>query len=106
VSNPTNALQLFTMIYDERDSSLKVFVNGQQRGGTVKGIAPLAAFPDATFGAWRPYLSNQECAPGWPLLNVNPVNISEVIAFKKALTADQRKLYEDALKTKYGLPSF
>jgi hypothetical protein len=104
VSNTSLQLQLFTMIYDERDSSLKVFVNGLQRGETVKGIGPLGGFPDATLGAWRPYVSNQECAPGWPALNVNPVNISEVILFKKALTADQRKLYEDALKAKYLLP--
>jgi hypothetical protein len=92
------------MIYDARDSSFKVFVNGLQRGETVKGIAPLTQFPDAMFGAWRPTSSTQECAPGWPALNVNPVNISEFIAFKKALTAEQRKLYEDALKAKYVLP--
>jgi len=104
VSNPTLQSQLFTMIYDLRDSSLKVFVNGEQRGGTVKGIRPLSEFPDAMFGAWRPTASTQECAPGWPALNVNPVNISEVIIFRKSLTAEQRKLYEDLLKAKYTLP--
>lgn len=104
VSNPTLQNQLFSMIYDMRDSSLKVFVNGLQRGSTVKGIAPLSEFPDAMFGAWRPTVSNQECAPGWPALNVNPVNIAEVIMLRKALTAEQRKLYEDMLRAKYTLP--
>lgn len=103
VSNTTLQPQLFTMIYDLRDSSLKVFYNGNQRGATVQGIAPLSEFPDATLGAWRPFATNGKCI-GWPEVNVNPVNISELIIFRKALTAEQRKLYEDALKAKYQLP--
>jgi hypothetical protein len=106
VSNPTRQFQLFTMIYDMRDSSMKIFVNGLQRGETVQGIPPLSGFPDATLGAWSPRVSSSNCGPPYPAMDVDPVNIGEIVAFKKALTSDQRKLYEDALKEKYGLPSF
>jgi hypothetical protein len=106
VSNPTHQFQLFTMVYDIRDSSMKIYVNGLQRGETVKGIPSLGVFPDATLGAWCPNGTRRNCGSPYPAMDVDPVNIAEVIGFKKALTAEQRKLYEDMLKDKYGLPSF
>jgi hypothetical protein len=105
VSNPNNYLQLFTMIYNSRDSSMRIFVNGNQRGETKRGIAPLSSFPAAMFGAWCTNTSNDRCG-GYNDMHVQAVNISEVIILQKALTSDQRKLYEDQLKEKYDLPSF
>ncbi len=105
VSNPNNYLQLFTMIYNERDSSMRIFVNGNQRGEAKMGIAPLSSFPQAMFGAWCANLSNDRCG-GYNDMHIQPVNISEVIILQRALTSDQRKLYEDQLRTKYNLPDY
>ena len=85
---------------------MKIFLNGQQRGETEKGKPPLSEFPDATLGAWSPLTDRYICNGPYPDMEVEPVNIAEIVAFKKALTSEQRKLWEDALKDKYGLPSF
>jgi hypothetical protein len=105
VSNPNNYIQLFTMIYNDRDSSMRIFVNGNQRGETLRGIAPLSSFPDAMFGAWCANLSNDRCG-GYNDMHVQAVNISEVMIMQKALTSDQRLLYEEQMKTKYNIPGY
>ncbi len=105
VSNPNNYLQLFTMVYNTRDSSMRIFVNGSQRGETLRGVHPLAAFPDATFGAWCPVSSTENCG-SYTYLPGEDVNISEVMILQKALTSDQRRLYEEQIRTKYNLPGY
>lgn len=103
VSNPNNYLQLFTMVYNSRDSLMRIFVNGSQRS-EARGVAPLASFPDATFGAWCTNTDRDHCG-SYPGMDVQDLSIAEVMIFQKALTADQRKLYEDNMTTKYSLPS-
>ncbi len=105
VSNPNNYLQLFTMVYNLRDSSMRVFVNGSQRGETKRGVTPLLGFPDATFGAWSPTGSKTHCG-SYSRLDGHDLNISEVMILQKALTSDQRRLYEEQMRIKYNLPGY
>jgi hypothetical protein len=81
---------------------MRISLNGVESVAS-RGIPPLSAFPSATFGCWCANGDRSQCSHP-PAMDIYPLSIAEVMIFRQALTADQRKFYEDNLFAKYNLP--